>query len=163
MAHGTAACRLGASMRDVFRSAEADTLVAAPLTADRAPRRRGSSAPGWQPPAASFIFDSYRLSLPMHRPPIAIRCGIRFCIGHRGPAARLNCGYFSAIHFSYRFYKTRPGPVPVARSVSTMSVHLYDDLRTELQIPPLPPTLATGGPSPRRQASRPRAAAPRAG
>jgi hypothetical protein len=50
MAHGTAACRLGASMRDVFRSAEADTLVAAPLTADRAPRRRGASAPGWQPP-----------------------------------------------------------------------------------------------------------------
>lgn len=50
MAHGTAACRLGASMRDVFRSAEADTFVAAPLTADRAPRRRGASAPGWQPP-----------------------------------------------------------------------------------------------------------------
>ena len=32
-----------------------------------------------------------------------------------------------------------------------------------IQIPPLHPTLATGGPSPRRQASRPRAASPRGG
>jgi hypothetical protein len=81
MAHGTAACRLGASMRDVFRSAEADTLVAAPLTADRAPRRRGASAPGWQPPVVFVtcirstccysVRYSLRASAVADRPPVS--------------------------------------------------------------------------------------------
>lgn len=81
MAHGTAACRLGASMRDVFRSAEADTLVAAPLTADRAPRRRGASAPGWQPPVVFVtcirstccysVRYSLRASAYADRPPVS--------------------------------------------------------------------------------------------
>jgi hypothetical protein len=76
MAHGTAACRLGASMRDVFRSAEADTLVAAPLTADRAPDGGGA---GRAHPAGRLA----RRFRYMHRPPVAIRCCIRFVHVHR--------------------------------------------------------------------------------
>jgi hypothetical protein len=100
MAHGTAACRLGASMRDVFRSAEADTLVAAPLTADRAPRRRGASAPGWQPPVV-FVTCIVHLLL--------FGAVFASCIGRRGPAARFNCGYSSRrfIFHVFRFYYAR--------------------------------------------------------